>query len=540
MRTDTRGLLMLGGALLLGLSAAPGASAATSYDATTGSAELVRGTQLQAPTLARTALPRGARLRHAGARAGGGVAAPQAAAHAVSEPSALLENFNGTSSRDSEITNFGEEFEPPDQGLCSGNGFVVEMVNSAYTVYRSDGTLVAGPFNVNDAFDEGASEFTSDPRCQYEAKTHTWYAEILQLGRGFTSSQLDISVNTSGDPTKPWTPYRINTSGEGGASGPHHSGCPCFGDQPLLGFDSHNMYISTNEFSILGPQFYGANIYAISKKDLLANVETPHVAVFYGLKLAGSLAASVQPAISNGAPPAEYFLSNNDPTETSGNSIGVWALTETAAVESGGKPKLSSVLIGSEPYAVPLGAEQKGTSSLLVADDDRMQQTAYTGGTLWGELSTSLHIPGESAERDGAAWFEVKPTLTGGVLTGAKLKAQGYLAVAGNYLLYPAIAPTSAGGAAMVMTLSGATRFPSAAYATMAPGASNFRPVTVAAKGTTFYDPTAERWGDYSWAVLDPNGEDAWLATEYVPPKASQTTDGLHDWGTRVLEVKEP
>jgi hypothetical protein len=92
----------------------------------------------------------------------------------------------------------------------------------------------------------------------------------------------------------------------------------------------------------------------------------------------------------------------------------------------------------------------------------------------------------------------------------------------------------------MVMTISGATRFPSAAYATLTSGASNFGAVTVAAKGTTNYDPTAERWGDYSWAVLDPNGEDAWLATEYVPPKASQTPDGLANWGTRVLEVKEP
>lgn len=529
--------------LLVGLlaSSASASASATTYEATTGTAQIARGASLAAQGPATPALPRGARRRHAGATteaavAAGGLVPPSS----FGVSAGLLENFNGVSSHDSEITNFGEEFEPPDQGLCSGNGFVVEMVNSAYSVYRTDGTLVAGPFNVNDAFDEGSTEFTSDPRCQYEAATHTWYAEILQLGRGSTSSQLDIAVNTSGDPTRPWTPYRIPTSGEGGASGPHHPGCPCFGDEPLLGFDSHNMYISTNEFSILGPQFYGANIYAISKKDLLASVESPHVAVFYGLKLAGSLAASIQPALSNGAPPAEYFLSNNDPTETSGNSIGVWALTEAAAVERGRKPKLSSVLIGSEPYAIPLGAEQKGTSSLLVANDDRMQQTAYTGGTLWGELSTSLNVPGDPVQRDGAAWFEVKPTLTGNALSGATLEKQGYLAVPGNYLLYPAIAPTSTGSAVMVMTISGASRFPSAAYARMASGAANFGAVTVAAKGTTNYDPTAERWGDYSWAVLDPNGENAWLATEYVPPKASQTTDGLHNWGTRVLEVREP
>jgi hypothetical protein len=92
----------------------------------------------------------------------------------------------------------------------------------------------------------------------------------------------------------------------------------------------------------------------------------------------------------------------------------------------------------------------------------------------------------------------------------------------------------------VVMTISGASRFPSAAYARMTSSASNFGAVTVAAKGTTNYDPTAERWGDYSWAVLDPSAEAAWLATEYMPPKASQTTDGLHDWGTRVLEVREP
>src|SRR5438552_7017659 len=43
----------------------------------------------------------------------------------------ILQNFNGVSSLDSEITNFGAEFEPPDQGLCVGNGFVIEAVNSA-------------------------------------------------------------------------------------------------------------------------------------------------------------------------------------------------------------------------------------------------------------------------------------------------------------------------------------------------------------------------------------------------------------------------
>jgi hypothetical protein len=67
----------------------------------------------------------------------------------------ILSNFDGVSSLDSAVTNFGAEFEPPDQGLCVGNGFVVEPVNSAFTIYRRNGSVVAGPLNVNVLFNEG-------------------------------------------------------------------------------------------------------------------------------------------------------------------------------------------------------------------------------------------------------------------------------------------------------------------------------------------------------------------------------------------------
>jgi hypothetical protein len=125
---------------------------------------------------------------------------PQASGQAVAAATpSLLANFNGTSSRDSEVTNFGQEFEPPDQGLCAGNGFVVEMVNSAYTVYKPNGTVVTGPFNVNGPFDEGLTEFTSDPLCHYDAATNTWFAVILFISADNTTSRIDLAVNTSGD-----------------------------------------------------------------------------------------------------------------------------------------------------------------------------------------------------------------------------------------------------------------------------------------------------------------------------------------------------
>ena len=118
---------------------------------------------------------------------------------------------------------------------------------------------------------------------------------------------------------------------------------------------------------------------------------------------------------------------------------------------------------------------------------------------------------------------------------------QGYVTARGNDVIYPALQADQAGNAAMVVTISGKNRYPSAAYAVMRAGQSAFGPVTVAAAGTGPYRPRPNqrgRWGDYSWAQLDPATDSFWLATEYVPPRSSQTTDHLRNWGTEVLEVK--
>jgi len=445
---------------------------------------------------------------------------------------ALLQNFNGTSSLDSAKTNFGAEFEPPDQGLCVGNGFVVEPVNSAYNIYSTNGTKIAGPFNVNRLFNDGFKQFTSDPRCYFDKSTNTWFAVILFLNSKFTVGRIDLSVNPSGDPTTPWTTYRIDATDLGGP------GCPCFGDQPLLGIDQDNIYISTNEFPIANiPGFNGAQIYAISKSELVSLSQSVHFVHFGNLSIGGAIAASVQPAISFGNPVAEYFMNSLDPNLTFDNRIGVWAMTDRQAVSEGGVPTLSSVVITSEPYGLPPGAEQKGAKSLLDSGDDRMQQVQYINGNLWGELSTGVTIPNDSAQRAGAAWFEITPQLNGQQIGGASISNQGYVVLRGNYLIYPAVQASSDGTAAIIMTLSGLKNFPSVVYTILQKGQTSFGPIHLAAAGTGPYFKKSTRWGDYSWAILSPDGNSLWMATEYIPPKSSQTLDGQQNWGTRVIQV---
>jgi hypothetical protein len=452
----------------------------------------------------------------------------------------LLRHFNGVSSLDSEVTNFGAKFEPPDTALCEGNGFVLEPVNSAYTIYRTNGTPIAGPFNINDLFHRGGLQFTSDPRCYYDPTTNTWFATILFIADDNASSTIDISVNRSGDPTTAWTTYSIDTTDAANTA----NGCPCFGDQPRLGIDAFNLYLSTDEFSILGPQFNGAQLYAVAKRDLVGLKSRIHFAHFANPTIDGNPLFAIEPAITNGSADAEYFLNaldlNLDGSAVRG--IGVWAMTNRDEVGRGEAPTLSSVVIDSEGYAVPPAAIQKGSTHSLDSGDDRMQQTQFINGTIWGELTTALTLPGDSTVRAAAAWFNVKPALgEEEELASATTTHQGYVAVRGNDVIYPALQADKSGNAAMVVTISGAQRYPSAAYAVMGSGRSAFGAVTVAAAGTGPYFVRPKqfgRWGDYSWAQLDPATDTFWLAAEYVPPRASQTTDHVRNWGTEVLQVK--
>src|SRR6202165_2567503 len=459
-----------------------------------------------------------ARLGQAPAVGSADVATVQSSGDNNGSSGRLLRHFNGVSSLDSQVTNLDAKFEPPDTALCEGNGFVLEPVNSAYRIYRTNGTSIAGPFNINDLFGLGKLEFTSDPRCFYDPTTNTWFVTILFIattpaGKFADSSAMYISVNPSGNPTNTWTQYTIDTSDATDTA----NGCPCFGDQPLLGIDGLNLYISTNEFSILGPQFNGAQIYAVSKRDLVRLASGIHFVQFADLSIDGGLAASVQPAITSGSSEAEYFLSSLDPNGTGDNRVGVWAMTNRDEVGRGEAPTLSNIIIGSEPYSLPPPAVQKGSASLLNTNDDRMQQVQFINGALWGELTTALSIPGEANVRSAAAWFKVKPSLEDDAVKSATMTRQGYLASRGNDVFYPALQADAAGNAAMVFTISGANRFASAAFSTLRAGQAQFGPVTIAAKGTGPYDPNAGGWGDYSWAQLDPATDTVWLATEDLP-----------------------
>jgi hypothetical protein len=76
-------------------------------------------------------------------------------------------------------------------------------------------------------------------------------------------------------------------------------------------------------------------------------------------------------------------------------------------------------------------------------------------------LDTAVRVGGEL--RAGVAWFAVAPKINGAGAVKGHVQKQGYLALAGNNLMYPAIAMLPSGQGAIAFTVVGRSNHPSAA-----------------------------------------------------------------------------
>jgi hypothetical protein len=527
--------------------------------------------------------------------------------------------FNGISHYDQRVAGNNTQFskEPPDQGLCAANGFVIETVNTAIRVFNTSGGALAGVdtlthfFQLAPEIDRTKNSpvfgpFLSDPRCLFDRQTGRWFLTILMQDNGTNPGATGrnyqlIAVSNTSVPTGQWTVFRFDTTDDGLQGTPNHPGCPCFGDQPLIGIDNNGFYISTNEFG--ATVFNGAQIYAISKEELAeaAGATNPvlpvvvHIDASQFLLSFGGLSYSVQPTINlpsdqegDFRTSAEqsnhygvaYFLSalqfGNPGYEVFDNRIALWALTNTESLDTKAPSlTLSLAVLSSQTYGQPNPADQKdgpiplanclnvdcqgaGLPSVpnkleqIATNDDRMNQVFYSNGLLFSGVNSLLKVDGE--DHTGIVWFGVRPSWHGSTLTG-QVALRGYLAVANNNLLYPSIALSASGDGAVVFTLVGKQYFPSAAYATFnsQDGASGSIHIARSGAGPddgfSGYDPldgfateVPARWGDYSAAVSD--GANVWFATEYIPNSCPTLTPpcrtSLANWGTFVAKLSQP
>lgn len=136
------------------------------------------------------------------------------------------------------------------------------------------------------------------------------------------------------------------------------------------------------------------------------------------------------------------------------------------------------------------------------------------------------------------------PSLNGtSVGSNTHVLRQGYLAVQGEYMLYPHINMTDNGDMALTFTLGGKSTYLSAGYSVARAG-KKFKLAKLAAGGTgpdngftgTTQYGGANRWGDYSNGEIIPGTNKLWLATQYIPNSGGAYTN----WGNRIFELQLP
>jgi hypothetical protein len=531
------------------------------------------------------------------AKSPAGLKTPSVAGTPVVASLGAATGFNGLSHADQRLAGTGQyvntqfSLEPPDQGLCVGNGFVVESVNDAFAVYSERGTKLTAATALNQFYKRSpainrvtgvAGDFLSDPKCYFDPVGHRFIQTILEMDAPgpsntfpfFQPSHVLIAVSRTSNPTGAWNLYSVNTTDDGSNGTPQHANCPCLPDQPLLGANRDGVFIDTNEFQNNAQGlFNGGQIYALGRARLesgASRVTFVHLDV--GTVPTGDPAlpfwGSLQPSTSiNPASNTELLMTGGpeDPLQNNAlvdNRIAVWSLAPTASL-NGSRPHLTlrHVVLTSEGYGLPIqqGVTQKngptplrdvlnappinGNEPLetINANDSRMNQVVNVGGVLYGGVNTRVFSSHGAAEV-GIAFFVVGAFGTPGFLS-AHILTQGYVAVDGENVLFPSIAVNRFGVGAMSFTLSGQDFFPSAAYVRFAFG----RPVgaihisgagVLPEDGFTGYNafqapvPGVARWGDYSAAVSADGA--IWMGNEFIPGTPRTV---LANWGTFITRL---
>jgi hypothetical protein len=492
-------------------------------------------------------------------------------------------HFQGLNFHDQRFANGGNQFsvEPPDQALCAGNGFLLEAVNDILQVYNTSGTpLLNGgtavdlntfygysPAIVRSGPNAGQRGPTvTDPTCMFDQATNRFFLVVLTLDHvGLTANlngknHLDLAVSKSGDPTAGFTVFRLPVQNDGTDGTPNH-GCTrvfCLGDYPHIGADANGVYLTTNEFSVFGSGFFGAQVYAVSKAALVAGTATS--AVLFntrGLTTDGA-GFTVWPAQSPGTMfdgsngGTQYFLSSNAVFSDHGTSSNIyqWSLSNTSSLNTATPALgLQFTSIPVLTYAVPPRATQKAgnrplsdcladtvifpTCNTTVAgaashnnatfgppngqlnsNDSRFGQVVYANGKLWGALGTAINMGG-AADRAGVAYFVVNPG-------SHNLVLQGQAGLTSTDLTYPTVGVTDSGRGIISFTLTGDNDFPTAAYAPF-DAHVGMGDVAIAQAGAGPWDGFTSyvqfgsgrpRWGDYGATTV--MGDSIWAASEYV------------------------
>jgi hypothetical protein len=467
-------------------------------------------------------------------------------------------SFEGISNQDN-FNTFGFRVNPPDPNGAVGPNHYVEMVNLLVAVYAKSGAQLLAPtaigalwagFPVDECTDE-----SGDPVAMYDQVADRWIlSQFTTRGIDFPNEPLDqfyncIAVSTTPDPTGPYFRYAFSTGFN-------------FPDYPKYGIFKDSYIITTREFGVLDPNFYGIGVYGLDRNKLLVGDPNARAVRFIldssvvpinlmgdGL-LPGMVDGKTKPR-SDAKIPIVGTQDDGGPYGATFDALNIWDLD----VKWRSTPTASLVLNTQLPVApfdsvFPCAPTARdclpepgitNTAQYLDVLSYRQRPTwrlAYRNNGTYETMVTAQSVEA-TAGVAGMRWYEIHRV--GSVYS---LAQQGTYAPAdGVHRWMGSVAMDKRGDTALAYSVVDATSvFPGIRYtgrlAGDPAGLMTLGEATVI-NGTGVQTTTNSRWGDYTSLNLDPADDCTfWYVNEYYT--AAGQASSTAGWQTRIASFRLP
>jgi hypothetical protein len=453
--------------------------------------------------------------RDAGAVFGEAPVAPPADrdGDAPAAPGDILRNFNGQAA---------SGWIPPDPVLAVGPRYIVEVVNSGFTVFSKDGGLDRAYTYLETFFDPlfpilpipctAANCFVFDPRVLYSQFHGKFVLEALVRDDVNQRSYIFFAISQSDDPLGGWwLYYTFDTS----------SAADAWTDYTGLSADPWGVYFTGNNFFWAGGFKYAIEISI--RPDVFTGTWNGGW-IFWGLtwnEPGNPQAFDVQPAVLPFGSPGDQATFFVNTFNSSGDKANIWKLTG----DRGSGPLLERNSATVSPYADPGLAHQPAPG----ADDIEM---FYAGAQNVAYSQRHVYLALNDAGAGNTAFYVSKINVD----TFAEARNITYYNGT-DYYYYPNVMLYGSDSVsplvAVAMSWSNDSVYPSGALKLyqnfLVDATGSFWNVAGGSGTYNVYFNGRNRWGDYMGIARDQTCNTVWSVTEFAP-----STD---TWHTRITQM---
>lgn len=410
----------------------------------------------------------------------------------------------------------GSGLEPPDPDMAVGASDLIVSSNFGFQVYTKAGAPIGGVLGMGSFFGVPASyNIISDPKFFYDPSSGRYFGVLIGYSNSTRKGAWFLATSTTGSASGTWTTSRIEIASK-------------LPDYPGFGFCDDKIVLSANNFGVklgIPINFTGTVAVAVNKAQLVAGSSTVAFTIFGntsgGLRdAAGAQIFTVQPTRGLSANTTCHLVSVNGTTNAKAQ---VYRLTGVPGVGAGAVLTTGANL-AIAPISTPVKVPQLGSTVLLDSGDNRILDSVYRNGALWGSFNSGCTFTGSTTKYDCARLFKI-----GGVDATASVQFDGSYGAPGFYYTYPAVSIDANDNMTAVFTVSNSSIYSSIRFGGLKSGLTVLEPTAILVSSGAPY--TGTRWGDYAGADFDGTDGSIWLVHEYKPA-------GTGLWGTFVGKTK--